>query len=121
MGAAFWAVFVGSESVYEISACDKMPTYSACEDANASRYGLGFVLVAVVPVAMCALPAVREFRRTSWVVAGSLVVGSLCAIAGIGTILGVYTHYLPIGLAATVAAGFQWWYDRTNASVDSKT
>ena len=36
-----------------------------------------------------------------------------------GTILGAYAYYLPIGLAATAAAGFQSWYDRRNAAVKS--
>jgi len=40
-------------------------------------------------------------------------------IGRIGTILGAYAYYLPIGLAATAAAGFQSWYERRNAAVKS--
>ena len=120
VGAALWAVFVGSEPVYEISACEKIQMNLACGEPIASRYGLRFVLVAAVPVAMCALPAIRGFRWASWVVAVSLIVGALIAVvAGIGTILGAYAYYLPIGLAATAASGFQSWYDRRNAAVKS--
>ena len=119
VGAALWAVFAGPEPVYQISACEKVQMNGACEEDIASRYGLGFVLVAAVPVAMCALPAIRGFRWTSWVVAGTLTVGSLVAVvAGIGTIFGVYAYYLPIGVAAILVASFQSWHERRNSAVN---
>lgn len=119
VGAALWAVFVGSEPVYQISACDKVQMNATCGEEIAARYGLDFVLVAAVPVAMCALPAVRGFRWASWVVAGTLTVGSLVAVVtGIGTVFGVYAYYLPIGVVAILVASFQSWYERRNSAVN---
>ncbi|MFI6996334.1 hypothetical protein [Nocardia sp. NPDC050175] len=106
-----WGVFVASEPLHQISSCEVVQVDAECGASIAARYGAGLVLLLAVPVALCALPALRVTRGLSWVVAGVLVIGSLLALPAADTVFAALVYYLPVGMIAVLVAGFQAWYD----------
>ncbi|WP_433663340.1 hypothetical protein ACQPW1_15130 [Nocardia sp. CA-128927] len=115
---AGWGAFVASEPLHQISSCEVVQMDTACGDSIFARYGVGLVLLLAVPVVLCALPALRATHGLPWLVAGVLVIGALLALPATDTVFAALVYYLPVGVVATLVAGFQAWYDARSGSTD---
>lgn len=110
--AAVWGgVFVAAEPLYQVSSCEVVNMDTVCGRSVLTYYGAELVVLSAVPVLLCAVPAIPGLSRCSWLVAAVITVASLLALLATDSVFGVLVYYVPVGVLALVAAGFQRWYE----------
>ncbi|UFS97617.1 hypothetical protein [Nocardia huaxiensis] len=108
VGTAVWgAAFVAAEPMYQVSSCEIVHVDAACSGSVLAYYGAGLGVLLAVPVGLCLVPALPGLSRCSWLVAGAILLLSVLALPMTGSMFGVLSYYLPVGVAALVAAGLQ--------------
>lgn len=108
--AAFGAI-VASEPMLEITSCEVglFPTQGVNNSAEcltpiAGHYGYSIILILALPVLLCLLPAVITRRWFAWLVAMTLLVGSVRSLFTSTPVFVLLGYYLPVALVAVLLA-----------------
>ncbi len=104
-GFAMIATYLASWPQSEFTSCeiDPMADPVACNESLTDQSGAGYVAAMVLPVVLCAVPAIVPRRSVAWATVAMLIVAAIVAFVIVG---GVAMMLVATAVPATVLAGF---------------
>ncbi len=104
-GFAMIATYLASWPQYQFTSCeiDPMSDPIVCNESLIDQGGAGYVVAMVLPVVLCAIPAIAPRRSVAWATVGMLIAAAIVAFVIVG---GVAMMLVATAVPATVLAGF---------------